>query len=269
MSLRGSVLEVLGYWRRYRTARAYGRGSRASILRWLRTSKETTNFTYDLTPSNQLYLIEFVSVITGAERDVVAGYLSELRDDEALAGHLRAKALEGTHARAVDPDARYGRRAGWYAVVRAMKPGLVIETGVEKGLGACVLAAALLRNREEGHPGVYVGTDIDPGAGFLLGPPYTQVASIHYGDSVQSLRAIEGPIDLFINDSDHSADYERLEYETVNEKLSEKAIVLGDNAHVTTVLLEFAEMTGRRFLFFAEEPKDHWYPGAGIGAAFR
>jgi hypothetical protein len=32
-----------------------------------------------------------------------------------------------------------------------------------------------------------------------------------------------------------------------------------------TALAEFSERSGRRFVFFSERPKDHWYPGAGIG----
>jgi hypothetical protein len=33
-----------------------------------------------------------------------------------------------------------------------------------------------------------------------------------------------------------------------------------------TSLSTWAESTGRMFDFFREEPMDHWYPGAGIGA---
>jgi hypothetical protein len=131
-----------------------------------------------------------------------------------------------------------------------------------------VLAAALLRNEAEGHPGIVFGTDIRPEAGFLVKGPYARVARLLIGDSVESLRAMHEKIDLFINDSDHSSDYEYHEYQTVAEKLSPRAIVLGDNAHVTTSLMRFACETGRSFLFFQEKPEGHWYPGAGIGAAF-
>jgi hypothetical protein len=89
-----------------------------------------------------------------------------------------------------------------------------------------------------------------------------------YGDSIDSLKRL-GEIDLFINDSDHSAEYERLEYETIADRLSKKAIVIGDNAHVTPVLMEWAEEKGWDYLFWKEEPNDHWYPGGGIGFAFR
>ena len=164
---------------------------------------------------------------------------------------------------------RYGRRIGWYAFVRICKPKIVIETGVDKGLGSCVLAAAIKRNREEGHEGRYIGTDINPLAGYLLDGEYRESGEVIYGDSIETLSGLDVSIDLFINDSDHSADYEAREYATVEKKLSDSAIVLGDNSHVTDKLMEFSQESGRDFLFFSEKPRDHWYPGAGIGISFR
>ena len=85
-----------------------------------------------------------------------------------------------------------------------------------------------------------------------------------FTEILSSLESLDN-IDLFINDSDHSANYEKAEYELVRSKLSPRAIVLGDNAHVTSELAEFSMLHGRRFVFFSEEPEDHWYKGAGIG----
>jgi hypothetical protein len=200
----------------------------------------------------------------------IQAYMREIEDDATLRDHL-AKAFDALPATAramTDRVARYARRIGWYALVRAMKPTLVIETGVDKGLGSVVLCAALLRNRAEGAPGRYLGTDIRPEAGALLTAPYADVGRIAYGDSIATLQTIAEPIDLFINDSDHSGDYEAREYDTIRERLSTRAVVLGDNAHVTDKLAAFAEATGRRFVFFKEQPADHFYPGAGIGIAF-
>ena len=162
----------------------------------------------------------------------------------------------------------FARRLGWYAVARATKPRIIVETGVERGHGAVLLCAALLRNVDEGHPGKYFGTDLNPQAGWLLSGRYASFGKMLYGDSITSLKAFAEPIDLFVNDSDHSAEYEALEYETIAARLSPGAIILGDNAHVTDKLALFAEASGRRFLMFREEPKDHWYPGAGLGMAF-
>ena len=72
-----------------------------------------------------------------------------------------------------------------------------------------------------------------------------------------------------INDSDHSAEYEHREYQTIAPKLSPGGgLILGDNCHCTDVLAAFSELQGRQFIFFREEPKDHWYPGGGIGISF-
>ena len=131
-----------------------------------------------------------------------------------------------------------------------------------------MLCAALLRNTAEGRPGRYYGTDIDPYAGRLLTGEYATVGKILYGDSLKSLEALEETIGMFINDSDHSAEYEYREYQTIAKKLSPGALILADNAHVTDKLARFARETGRHFVFFREEPVNHWYPGAGIGIAF-
>ena len=150
-----------------------------------------------------------------------------------------------------------------------MKPRVVIETGVDKGLGASLLCSALQRNVAEGFPGRYYGTDINPHAGRLFTAPYTEFGEILYGDSITTLAALDVQIDLFINDSDHSADYESREYETILPKLSARAIILGDNAHVADALADFSRTRGRQFLFIREEPLDHWYLGAGIGVSFK
>jgi hypothetical protein len=238
------------------------------IFSWLFTSKEHANLTYDLDSLNVKYLAALVSSVTGVKHEEIFGYLNEIRTDRSLEAHIRNAVIKGPARGISDARARYGRRIGWYAFVRATKPKTVVETGVEKGLGTCVIAAALMKNTEEGFPGKTFGTDINPAAGYLIGERYGPFAEVLCGDSIESLEKLPGPIDLFINDSDHSAEYEAREYEAVASKLSPKAIILGDNAHVTDKLLVFAEKTGRSFVFFQERPSGHWYPGAGIGIAF-
>jgi len=241
-----------------------------AVMRWLLVSREDTNYTYDLTPQNRLHLAHLLAVVTGCPVTEIKGYMAELDGDDALRAHIAANFDAQTPvARAIsDRYARYGRRMGWYALVRICKPKLLVETGVDKGLGSVVLCAALLRNRAEGSAGRYLGTDIRPEAGALLTGPYAEVGRILYGDSIASLKTIADPIDLFINDSDHSADYEAREYETIAGRLSAEAVVIGDNAHVSDKLAAFAEATGRKFVFLREQPQDHFYPGAGIGLAY-
>ncbi len=238
------------------------------ILRWGIDSREDTNFTYELTDDNLLYLAHTVAVVAGVEPETVQTYIREAQTDESLRNYILEKTKNSSYRRVADLRVEFGRRLGWYALVRLRKPAVVIETGVDKGLGAVLLCSALLRNRTEGSPGRYYGTDIAPKAGYLLDGPYREVGQVLYGDSLASLRAFSQPIDLFINDSDHSATYEHDEYRVVLPKLSPAGIMLSDNAHETGVLARLSLEVRRKFVYYQEVPKDHWYPGAGIGFSY-
>jgi len=230
---------------------------------------ETHNFTYDLTDENLRYLAEMIAVATAKPPAEIEAYINEVLADRELRNYFDAR-MAGYHGQKSPQSVKspFGRRMGWYAVARALKPRVIVETGVERGHGALLLCAALMKNEREGFPGRYYGTDIDPNAGWMLQEPYSKMGRVLYGDSLESLGKLDEPIDLFINDSDHSADYEAREYDLIAPKLSSRAIILGDNAHVTDKLARFSRNTGRSFLMFHETPKNHWYPGAGIGISF-
>ena len=240
-----------------------------NLLSWLFKSKETTNFTYELTVNNERYLAFLTADVTGKPYEEIMHYIREIKEDTKLKEHIKDTTKKSDYAFIADAEARFGRRVGWYAFVRATKPKIVVETGVDKGLGSCVLTSALMKNKEEGYEGYYYGTDINPKAGYLLSGDYKGFGEILYGDSIESLNNLNRTIDIFINDSDHSPDYEAKEYEVVADKLATSGIILGDNSHVTDKLFEFALATNRHFIFFQEKPLKHWYPGAGIGIAFR
>jgi predicted O-methyltransferase YrrM len=253
---------------RLKFALSYFTSPLATLFVWVFRSRETDNFTYDLTPSNKKYLVCLLSAITGRKFAELQAYLEEIDSDDALRAHVFQATDKNKKIANADREARWGRRLGWYVLARANRPRVIIETGVDKGLGSCVLTAALRRNAEEGFPGKYFGTDLNPKAGYLLTGEYAKYGEILYGDSIESLEKLQCEIDLFINDSDHSAEYEAREYETITAMLSPNAYVLGDNAHVSSKLVEFALKTGRGFVYFHEKPLKHWYPGAGIGIAF-
>jgi predicted O-methyltransferase YrrM len=238
--------------------------------RWLVTSREHHNYTYDLTKLNLEHLAWFASVVTGAPVADVRGWIAEIESDTALRTHIETTTARAARRGLADRQVRYARRLGWYALVRALKPRHVVETGVDKGLGTCVLAAALLRNAAEGHPGRVTSLDINPEAGYLAKEqPWADVVDLVIGDSIASIGALDRPVDMFLHDSDHSATHEQREFAAIEPHLAEGALLLTDNVTYSTVLLRHAEKTGRRFLAFKEQPLKHWYPGDGIGAAWR
>lgn len=267
--LKRSVMRIVVLPLRLLTVLSYCFGRLSLVFRWLFSSREHTNFTYDLTDLNLRYMARFLAVVCGCKPSDMEKYIREILSDDQLREHIALRTKNSDRSYLADDDPRYARRVGWYALVRATRPRVVVETGVDKGLGSCILTAALAKNSEEGHPGRYYGTDINPKAGYLLDGRYASFGKILYGDSIESLSELETKIDLFINDSDHSTDYEMAEFETIESKLTEHAMVIGDNSHFSDKLINFAERTGRDFLYFQEQPENHWYPGGGIGVAYR
>jgi predicted O-methyltransferase YrrM len=237
--------------------------------RWLFTSREHHNYTYDLTSLSREHLAWFVSVVCDVPVARVREYFAELESDHELRTHIETTTAQAARRGLADRTVRYARRIGWYAIVRARKPAHVVETGVDKGLGTCVLAAALLRNAAEGSSGRVTSLDINPEAGYLAqAKPWAEVVDLVIGDSIGSIRALDRPVEVFLHDSDHSVEHERREFDAVEPHLAPGALLLTDNVTKTNVLAQHAERTGRRFLAYREQPARHWFPGDGIGVAW-
>lgn len=228
------------------------------MARWLFTSREDTNLTYALTKLSQAYLAHAISQATHVKIEEIEAYFEELLGDTALREHILCEVRRDRSTSDLRVD--FGRRLGWYALVRVLKPALVVETGVDKGLGSIVLCAALLKNGS----GRFIGTDINPAAGRFLTGRYAEVGEVIYGDSIETLATLD-EIGLFINDSDHSPTYEAAEYQTIESRLAPHAMIVSDNAHATGELAAWSVRHGRPFLFWKEEPEDHWYRGGGMG----
>ena len=233
------------------------------ILKWSMKKTENDNFYYDLEEKNLEDLISMISLITNIKNQDIENYALEIRNDFHIKKHISSYFSKTKSLRDIEVD--FGRRIGWYIFIRIYKPKLVVETGVHHGVGACVIAAALMKNSQEGYLGKYLGTDIDLKAGGLFTTPYKSFGEIIYGDSISTLRQLESEIDIFINDSGHDVLYEYQEYQTINSKLAENFVILGDNSHVSSSLYQFAKENNYKYVFFSEKPKNHWYPGAGIG----
>ena len=78
-----------------------------AMASWLVRSRETTNFTYDITDRNLCHLADFLSVVTGCTPDQVAQFLSEPPHDSDLLHHCRtAFAVSPLRARPSNSDSR-------------------------------------------------------------------------------------------------------------------------------------------------------------------
>ena len=236
-------------------------------VNWFLLSNEHTNYTYQLTELNVRHLAHFISVAIGVEARKAQQYLDEILSDHDLRDNIAERVSNGGHGFEADKEARYGRRIGWYAIVRILKPAVVVETGTDKGLGSCVLASALLRNRQEGFPGTLHTIDVDTHAGWMIAHPYSQVVNLVVSDSHIALKDFSLPIDIFIHDSFHDYSHEAKEYRLIKDKLAPGAVVMSDNSHAGAALMDFADANALDFHFWSERPKQHFYAGGGIGLA--
>ncbi len=251
-----------------RLLRAYNAWSRTPrlALRYLMTGRELDNFTYRI--SNVDELAAFLADALGVPEPHIAGYLRELQANRILSGEVREKLRARSDRNATMP---YGRRLGWYAVVRATQPAVVIETGVHDGLGSTVLLEALAKNVAEGHPGRLISFDIDAGVGWLVPDRLRPLHDLHIGDCLDLLPSVlEGrPIGVFLHDSDHRYEHETAEFEHVLPLCAPIAVLMSDNAHGSSAFHDFCVRQGLNGGVFMEHPVNHFYPGAGLGLAVK
>jgi predicted O-methyltransferase YrrM len=233
---------------------------------WLFTSRERTNFTYDYSELGNTAAIEFVSLVTRVESALIADFANELTADIELRQWLSERVALSPYRHSADTDIRFGRRFLYYLFVRALKPRVVVEAGTDKGLGACLIASALQRNKTEGVVGHLYALDLREDRGFLLGDRFADVATLRIGDSVAFLNAMEGEIDFFLHDTTPAQPHEKLQYKALESKLGPNAITT--SAWFTDEFVRFSQRNRRGFLLFPEIPQNHWYPGARLPVSF-
>lgn len=257
------VLRVRRYFLRTKVVFSHFSARLSNSLNWVIIDTEYSNFYYHLTPISIENLAQSTAAVCRIPVEEVDRYFEELIDDDFLLNHIKT----GFKLINIGKDAQvaYGRRIVWYAIIRAKKPRLVVETGVEHGVGACVITAALLRNQSEGYFGRYIGTELNEKSGKLLTGNYASVGDVIFGDSIKTLSALNLNIDIFISDSSHDVDYEYQEYSTIANKLNNYSVLISDNAHVSNSLSVFSREVNRDYIFLAEQPLNHWYSGGGVG----
>lgn len=249
---------VLNLWR-YR-----GGAIRSPLpaLRYLVLGRELTNFTYDI--ANVAELATVVADALNVPVADVEALIREVRDDEDFKIGLRTR-LRARDDRENEP--RFGRRLGWYCVVRAIRPSVVVETGSHDGLGTALLARALWRNAAAGSPGVVLSFDVDPASGWLVDESLEPYVERHIGDARDTLPAAlaDRRVGVFVHDSLHTYEHERFELETALVHRDDVIVLISDNSHASTALPDVCSDSGLRYCFFRERPLEHFYPGAGMG----
>lgn len=270
-SFQSSVPEHIIPWFDERTNEAVGIYEHylSTLFQWLLNDREHTNFTFQSSPVSDEYLINTISMISGHPYDEIKGYFLEFAGQTLIQQYIDAFLEVNPNVCIVNPRVTFGRRVGWYALIRATKPRYVVETGIDKGLSSCLLSLALLLNTQEGKPGKYIGIDINKEAGFLYQRPFTEAGDLIFADSIETLKKLDNPVDIIILDSDHTEGYERKEYEACERTISQNGVIISDTARYDDALFKYARETNRVFHYAPEYLSNSWYPGDGNGYATR
>ena len=93
----------------------------SELIEWAQRSRETSNFTYDLTELNLAHLAGWVCAISDCTLQQANEWINELRQDDTLRQHLNRLTANSNSSITADLNMGYGRRLGWYALVRALK----------------------------------------------------------------------------------------------------------------------------------------------------
>jgi hypothetical protein len=147
-------------------------------------------------------------------------FLGEPFQDARFYDLLKDAELQFKSLSAVGADFYAKRVLMQYAVVRAVKPHSIVETGIANGVSSAYVLLAMERNQI----GVLRSIDINDGS-FL--PPGKQVGwvvpewlrerwKMYLGDSKELLAGILAdalPLDVFIHDSLHTYEHMKFEYE--------------------------------------------------------
>ena len=114
------------------------------------TSKDDTNFTYDLEDKNLNELYKLLESVFDKNFEEIKKYSEELLNNSEIKYYLSNKIKSSDFKNFADSQILFSRRIGWYIIARILKPKIIVETGVDKGLGSVILAEALIKNKSEG-----------------------------------------------------------------------------------------------------------------------
>jgi hypothetical protein len=213
---------------------------------------EVENFTYEI--ANRDELCAWLDAAVGGGE-----YPHELWSDRTLQRALRARLRWRLGSKQWLP---FGRRAAWYGVVRALKPNLVVETGIHDGLGSTALLAAVAANGR----GTVVSIDPRPRAGWLV-PEYLRRYWKPVEGTSYAIRPHLSGIGVFIHDSVRVAEVEAWELETALKRRADRFALMSNRANLDNTFRDVAITAGGSPSIFYERPIGTFYPGGAIGLA--
>lgn len=201
---------------------------------------------------NKLDKVSFFEFATKKGAYEMFAYSAELQDSDFYKtlhdnlARLRLEKAQGATTGVVNHSEEVDSGQLLYSIVRALKPGTILETGVANGESSAIILYALDVNRT----GELWSVDLPPQAGYVFAdklsyyiPKGREIGwlvpiclrgrwHLHLGDAKNILPGLVpqiGQIDIFLHDSLHTFEHMLFEYNTVWPSLANGGILLSDD----------------------------------------
>lgn len=195
----------------------------------------------------------FLAVVTGSTAWRIRKFLDEPAHALDFMQHLSDSEGKLNTAPFQSADLYAKKVLIQYAIIRAVCPDIVVETGIANGVSSAYVLLALSKN---GH-GVlhsieigdtsYLPADSEPG---WIVPGWLRAQwKIHIGDSTRLLPELLRTLprtDVFIHDSLHTAEQMTFEFETAYPFLRAHGCLIADDALWNQAFRKFADAKGLR-----------------------
>jgi hypothetical protein len=231
-----------------------------NVARFVLLDPETHSYTYHLANADELG--PFLSRLTALPADEIAGYVEEVAEDPELGERLSRRVRWRIDSKRELP---LGNRLLWYALVRAVKPRLVVETGIHHGLGSLVLLRALERNGQ----GELISFDLDPASGWLVPERLRSRWRPVFGDIERRLdEELTGRrVDVFVHESSHDEALQRIEFAAALAHAADELYVVDSSGFEVGVLAQLCRAHEAEHELFVERPMRHFYRPVGTAVA--
>lgn len=232
--------------------------------KWILFGKDISNFVYEI--ENTEEIIRVCNLITHIDKNRLMDILSEINPQDAEFKKFFTNEYSKNHG----TKNIFGRRLAWYLLARTIQPNLIIESGVDKGLGSGLLCYAQFKNTLEFKKKFkYIGVDIKKKNRFYfnLNNRLFDNFEFFYQDSINFLEKFN-EVDkiLYISDAEHNYDFEIHEYNLINKKFKNGSLIISDNNSGS--LYDFSKIHNKNLIKFEEKSKNFWYRGATTSISY-
>jgi predicted O-methyltransferase YrrM len=189
----------------------------------------------------------FLSRITGERVSSIRRFIDEPAHTPEFLHHVSACENAFRTVRVESADLYAKKVLIQYAIVRALRPETIVETGVANGVSSAHVLLALHKNRQgtlhsiEIGDSTYLPTGREPG---WVVPDWLRGRwKFHLGDARQVLPKLVRelpPLDLFTHDSLHTYEHMKFEFEQVFPFLRPGGLLIADDALWNEAFWDFA-----------------------------